>query len=231
MEVPRNRLAAAALEALALFLPVQCAGCDEPGTAVCERCAGDLGGPVLRRDLGAGFVVWAGAEYTGTVRRALLALKNEQRTDAARALSGLLVAAIGAALDERPVPSPGPITLAALPSTRAAYRRRGYRPIDVLVRPTGIRLEHPFAWQRQPVDQIGLGRDARQANLAGSMRARRAAAGRRFLLVDDVVTTGGTLREAHRALTATGAEVLGAAVVAATPRRILASPAASHFAQ
>ncbi|NHB83717.1 hypothetical protein G7085_00720 [Tessaracoccus sp. HDW20] len=34
------------------------------------------------------------------------------------------------------------------------------------------------------------------------------------LIVDDIVTTGATLREAHRALTEAGVTVIGAAVVA-----------------
>ena len=82
-------------------------------------------------------------------------------------------------------------------------------------------------------DQAGLGAAQRAANLAGAVRVGRPlpaylsrvvpatadVAGRWVVLVDDVVTTGATLTESTRALTDAGAVVLGAAVVAATPRR------------
>lgn len=76
---------------------------------------------------------------------------------------------------------------------------------------------------RRRRDQVGLGRRERAANLRGSMRAtdvlvRRAARpGTAVVLVDDIVTTGASLAEAHRALAAAGIWPWGAAVVAATP--------------
>jgi orotate phosphoribosyltransferase len=39
--------------------------------------------------------------------------------------------------------------------------------------------------------------------------------------VDDIVTTGATLREATRALTSAGWPVIGCAVIAATQRRVI----------
>lgn len=82
--------------------------------------------------------------------------------------------------------------------------------------------------------QKGLGRGQRRARLAGSLVARergspwgsrdwRPLRGRRVVLVDDVLTTGSTLREAARALEEAGAVVLGAAVIAAVQ-----APAAEH---
>lgn len=219
MDSAHDRLARTAREALALLLPVSCAGCGEPDAAVCLDCAARMSGPALHHEIGPGFPVWAGTAYTGTARRVILALKNEHRTDAAAALARVLTSAVDAALLELPGTEPGaPLALAALPSTRSAYRRRGYRPVDVVVARTPLRLEHPLAWSRQPADQVGLTIDERRRNLDGSLSARRWARGRRFLLVDDVVTTGATLLESKRALTAGGARVVGAVTIAATER-------------
>ena len=68
-------------------------------------------------------------------------------------------------------------------------------------------------------DSAGLGTAERRVNLSGAMVARTAPAGWAAVLVDDIVTTGSTLSEARRALVEAGWPVLGAAVVAATPRR------------
>jgi predicted amidophosphoribosyltransferase len=69
-------------------------------------------------------------------------------------------------------------------------------------------------------DSAGLGAVQRGTNLAGAMTARRGPDGERrsAVIVDDIVTTGTTVREAARALTEAGWQVSGAAVVVATPR-------------
>ncbi|MES9535697.1 phosphoribosyltransferase family protein, partial [Actinomadura sp. NPDC000600] len=67
-------------------------------------------------------------------------------------------------------------------------------------------------------DQAGLSAKERAANLKGAVEVRADVAGRRLVLVDDVVTTGASLAEAARALRAAGGEVTAAAAIAATPR-------------
>lgn len=74
---------------------------------------------------------------------------------------------------------------------------------------------------RRTLDQAGLDADGRQANLTGNLVARGRLPDRdtAVVVVDDVVTTGATLAELGRVLRGCGVRVLGAATVAATPRR------------
>ncbi len=63
-------------------------------------------------------------------------------------------------------------------------------------------------------DQRELGRTQREENLAGTMRAIQDVSGLDLLLVDDVVTTGSSVREATRTLLAAGAASVTACALA-----------------
>ncbi len=96
-------------------------------------------------------------------------------------------------------------------------RRPDLLPVDAERRPDLLpALRHT----RRVRDQAGLPAAARRENLGGAVALRRGVdvAGRTCLLVDDVVTTGATLAECARALSAGGATILGAATVCATSR-------------
>jgi ComF family protein len=204
----------AALDALAVLLPVECAGCGAEDRGLCSSCRASLVPEVSSRLVGEGLRVWSGLEYDGVVREVVLALKRDGRVDAARALAPALAAAVVAA-----APEPDGIDVVAVPATRRAYRRRGYDPVRLLVGRAGLRELRVFSAARPHAAQKTLGVSARDANLRGAFRLRRAVAGRRILIIDDVVTSGATLREVARALREGGADVVGAAVVASTPKR------------
>jgi predicted amidophosphoribosyltransferase len=223
----------ACADALALLLPVWCAGCDEPDVALCERCALALQPDVRRRVVeapGAAVEVWSGLAFDGVAARVLRAIKEDGRTGLATALAPALAAVLDRA-------GAAGCLVVPMPTSRAAYRRRGFRVPELLLRRAGRPAHRLLRLARRTADQRGLDRDARRRNVAHSMVAtiprsalpRGAITGRsgraeqpsapRVVVFDDVVTTGASLAEAVRALRAAGVEVVGAVALAGTPRR------------
>jgi predicted amidophosphoribosyltransferase len=223
----------ACADALALLLPVWCAGCDEPDVALCERCVLALQPDVRRRVVeapGGAVEVWSGLAFDGVAARVLRAIKEDGRT----ALAAALTPALAAVLDRAGAAG---CLVVPMPTSRAAYRRRGFRVPELLLRGTGLPAHRLLRLARRTDDQRGLDRDARRRNVAHSMvatisrsallrggfpgesgRAEQPSAPR-AVVVDDVVTTGASLAEAVRALRAAGVEVVAAVALAATPRR------------
>jgi predicted amidophosphoribosyltransferase len=199
----------ALLDALAVLLPVDCAGCGGADRSVCDSCRASLAQPVIHSRTPGGLPVHSALRYEGIARALLLALKEDNRTDVARTLRGCLP----------PLRDPA-LTLVAVPPSRAAYRRRGYDPVRLLA-PSALRV---LEVARETSVQKSLDVTERARNRAGSLRARRSLAGLRLAIVDDVMTTGSTLDEAARALREAGAEVVGAVTLAATPRYFGHSP-------
>lgn len=198
-------------DALTFWLPTACAGCDAPDVSLCSGCRRALGPRPTRRPLGPGLVVTSALVFDGVVARCVRALKEEGRTSLARDLGPALAAALAATV-------PPGARVAVVPGTSAAFRRRGYRPVELLLHRAGYRPMRLLRVVRAPRDQRGLGRAARGENVGGAFAAR-AVAGGTVVVVDDVVTTGATLREAARALRAAGADEVVAVALAHTPRR------------
>jgi len=196
-------------DALAFILPVECAGCGAEDVALCDECLGALE-PEPHSRVVDGVAVWSGMRFEGVVARVMRTLKEEGRTTLARPLG----AGLGAALAALPAGA----AFVPVPTSTASMRRRGYRVPELLLRRAGVPVDRALRIARATVDQRALGIDDRRANVERSLVAR-GVAGRRVIVVDDVVTTGATLGEAMRALRAAGADVVGAATAAATPRR------------
>ncbi|MFG6502760.1 ComF family protein [Microbacterium sp. P05] len=218
----RTLVSRALADALTFVLPVDCAGCDAPDIALCEECRSALQPEPFSQQLGS-LRVWSGMRFEGVAARVLRALKEEGRTSLAPSLAPAITASL-IRLGEADA------LLATMPTSRASMRRRGYRVTELLVRRAGLRPARVLRPTRATGDQRGLSAEERRANTAGSMIAS-GVRGRGVIVIDDVVTTGATLREAERALVAAGADVVGAVTVAATPLHLRRRPRNAGFGE
>ena len=164
--------------------------------------------------------------HTGQLRRAVLRMKFNRRRGLIEPLGRLLAARLAAETEQ-----PEPLELA---SARAILpvalhpRRRAWRGFDQAVLLSRVLSRHAEVecWEgllqriKNTHQQVGLSVEERRANLAGAFRVtdRQRLAGGRFILVDDVYTTGSTLQEAAKAVLRAGAQaVYGLTLTRAAP--------------
>lgn len=216
--------------ALDLAFPAVCSGCGREGQPLCATClpaldarlalpggtpiglAADLPAPLLQLE-------WC-APFAGPVRDALHDLKyaGERR----------LAEPLGAAVARRWARvGTGAEVVVPVPVHAERERRRGYDQAALVAAVAARDLRLPYARAlergRATIAQFELGREEREANVAGAFRLRAtdragadaaAVAGRWIVLVDDVVTTGATLAACGSALVRGGARGVSAIAVA-----------------
>lgn len=213
----RAAVTGALLDALALILPVRCSGCGAPDRAVCGDCRHAFEGVPVRRVVGTSLTVLSAADYEGVAAAVVSAFKDGGRLDAAPVLGAALRRTLGRAVVDGGTIARGPLLLVPIPSSASSMRKRGFSPLERIARAGELPLASVLSIRRRMADQRLLGAAERAANLADAFAVRSDLTGARCVLFDDVVTTGSTLLEAHRALTAAGATVAFAVTVAATP--------------
>lgn len=201
-------------DVLALLLAATCAGCDAPETLLCASCRLRIRAHPVATSTTAGLLVRAAMPFESVPARCVRRLKDEGETRLAHPLGTALGEVLRSALEGRPA---GEVAIVPVPTSRAGFRRRGYRIPELLIRRAGYAPRRLLRVRRTTADQRGLDVGSRARNVQGNMRAR-SSGGLAVVLVDDVMTTGATLDEAARALRVAGVDVLCAVVLAATPR-------------
>lgn len=227
-----------------LFFPSSCRLCaallDRPGERiVCRDCLGRLaprGGPVCpvcgrffegdaephlcRRCLAdrPGFSVHRScAAYGGPLKDLILLFKYRRYAPLAVPLARFAEAAVGGetALWD------GADGLVAVPLHRARRRERGFNQSGLLARELGRRrglevVKGSLVKLRQAPPQAGLRAADRERNVVGAYGVKRPekVRGRVLVLVDDVTTTGATLRECAQVLLEAGAKDVRAVTLA-----------------
>jgi len=202
---------------LRLLAPPRCAACDAPCpplAAFCLTCEPppDTGNPAdpdrpAHLDLASGL-------YDGALARAVRRFKYGARPDLAGPLGERLRRVIEGACVRADLVVPVPLHPRKL-------RERGYNQTALLAAEIAKTARARFAPRallrtRDTTAQASLDRDARRVNLRGAFRARDPLKikGKHVLLVDDVATTGSTLRACLEALREAGASRVTTIVLA-----------------
>lgn len=186
------------------LFPVWCVGCGAPDTGLCVTCSAAARSATVMFDR---LTVRAASEYAGPVRDAILAVKRGERAclDPLAALMAPLV--------------PAGTVLVPLTTTRRRAADRGFDQARELAWRIAVRRGGTCAdlLRKHGSAQRGLGRGERLVARGRFTLRPGIAIPPRVVLLDDVITTGATLRDAAALLHSAGCSVAGAVVAARTP--------------
>ena len=190
-----------------MLLSRRCAACGCDGEVLCQRCRFSLASVhPLRSPDG----IRAAFAFEGTPRELIVALKFRHRRSAACVLAAHMVRRLQFADIDL-------VTWA--PTSARRVRRRGYDQAEAIARAVARQLGVPcrrLLYRAHGTPQTGKTRSERLVGPA--FRARQPRHGLAVLVVDDVVTTGATLRTAADALRSAGVDRVELAAAASTQR-------------
>lgn len=210
--------------------PSRCAGCGQRGHWLCAECDAALpqwtppwcsrcgvpGGCDCADVPPALDTLRAVAPFDGWLRRAIIAFKYHGEWARADHLGAALAGVIDATSVVDGVG--GVDALVPVPLHPRRERHRGYNQADLLAQRAGTTLGLPVMTAlrrvRDTPRQVGADAATRHANVAAAFATVGDIRGGRFLLVDDVFTTGATIGACASALREAGAVGIGAVVLA-----------------
>lgn len=156
--------------------------------------------------------------YKGNVRKSLLRYKFSNRRSYAAAYGRLLAMKLSRQMPQFDI-------LTWVPIGKRRLRQRGYDQVELIAKATATELEilpvRVLDKIRNTPPQSGIrGAAQRRANILGAYRVEdpAAIAGKRILLLDDIITTGATASECARTLLLSGAKEVYVAAVATASR-------------
>lgn len=219
---------------LDLVFPVLCLGCggqtDSP-ISVCERCSSGIDRytepfcltckrqlfdrpdcPDCGRD---SWLLYPFGNYIDPLKEIIISFKF-------RSLTGACDFAVDALCEQfaERIFALEPTYLVPIPLHPMRRMTRGYNQAEILADRIGERLRLPVAddflvRKKHRREQARLSEHDRPANVKGVFEAMADAdPGERVLLIDDVVTSGATVREARRVLIEAGFEIPGCIAIA-----------------
>lgn len=215
--------------AISIIAPHVCIGCGQEGAVVCDWCLPDIASSLPSRcyrckaQTDNGLVcrscrrtsrlkhVWVRTSYEGSAKQLVHDFKFVRKQAAARQLA-LLTAECLPYLSSDTV-------ITHIPTAPNRIRQRGYDHARLLVKAVAKECKLPYTSllaRTGRVRQVGATREKRLKQMEGVFRAKKGKIPKNapILLVDDIVTTGGTLESAARCLWKAGVKQVDAAVFA-----------------
>lgn len=208
-----------------ILFPKYCVSCKKAGTLLCDNCWPRIEFiyapicPVCRGQSVAGRThagcqtPWGldGLLALGYYRGPVKALVRQLKYHGAIVTQELVGQLFSHYLEHESLYLP-PAIITTIPLHKSAQNQRGFNQAEVIARVLSQQLELPFIPDilqrtRQTVSQTRLSKEQRQANMHGafSLKTAEPIKGASFIVVDDVFTTGATLREAAKTLKRSGA--------------------------
>jgi ComF family protein len=176
---------------------LRCLRCAEPGDfsrRICPRC--ESRPPPFAR-------AFAPFAHQGPIARAVHRFKYEDHPELARPLTEQLQ------LQARAFIAQAPRCVCAVPLHRSRFWQRRYDQAQLLARELArcaqLQELDALTRTRHTRRQVGLHEGERERNVAGAFAVSKEVQGRRLLLIDDVFTTGATVRAAASVLLEAGA--------------------------
>ena len=192
-------------ELSALIFPQRCIGCMQLGLTICSRCRLSWHPHIFRTHVDT-LPVTSSILYSPIAARILVAAKEANQ----RSADTLIIDSMQHILENYKGDIAN-LTFIPMPSSKKAIRKRGRNFIEFVCKELNISYSNVLFHKRSVKDQSGLNAEERRSNLVGAFGLESSV--RIYgdiVLIDDVVTTGSTLREARRALSAGGLQVSAA---------------------
>lgn len=188
-----------------LIFPQRCIGCLNLGPSICSQCR-IAWHPHIYTTHVERLVVTSAVLYSPIAARILVAAKERNQ----RSADILMIDALRHVI-ENYRGNLRNLTLVPMPSSKNSLRKRGRNFMESICEELDVPFSNILFHERRVQDQSGLNAQQRILNLVGAFGVKnRARIYGDIVLIDDVVTTGSTLREARRALSAGGLEVSAA---------------------